>query len=50
MKAKTRLKHSMQEEQIRKVLNKHWRASEVGGINTEHDIYDEDAMCDYPHT
>jgi len=41
---------STQEEQIREALNKHWRASAAGDTNTEHDIYDENAVCDYPQS
>ena len=48
MKAKPQLKQSMQEEQIRTALNTHWHASAVGDANAEHDIYDDDAICDYP--
>ena len=47
MKAKPRLEQSMQEEQIRTALNMHWHASTVGDANAEHDIYDDDATCDY---
>jgi hypothetical protein len=41
---------SMQEEQIREALNKHWHASASGDANAEHEIYDEDAVCDYPQS
>jgi hypothetical protein len=40
----------MQEEQIRETLNKHWQASASGDVNAEHDIYAEDAICDYPQS
>ncbi|SRR6266852_4902137 len=50
MEAKPQLEQSMQEEQIRAALNKHWHASAVGDANAEHDIYDEDAICDYPQS
>jgi hypothetical protein len=26
----------------------HWQSSAGGDANAEHDIYDEDAVCDYP--
>jgi hypothetical protein len=29
-------------------LNTHWQASAAGDANAEHDIYDDDATCDYP--
>jgi hypothetical protein len=50
MKAKPQLEQSMQEEQIRTALNTHWHASAVGDANAEHDIYDDDAICDYPQS
>jgi ketosteroid isomerase-like protein len=40
----------MQEEQIREALNAHWRASAAGDLNAEHDIYADDAICDYPQS
>jgi hypothetical protein len=40
----------MQDEQIREVLNAHWRASASGDLNAEHDIYEDDAICDYPQS
>jgi hypothetical protein len=50
MEAKPQLEQSMQEEQIRTALNAHWHASAVGDLNAEHDIYDDDAICDYPQS
>src|SRR5580698_470044 len=46
----TRRRMVMQEEQIREVLNQHWQASAAGDVNAEHDIYDDDAICDYPQS
>jgi ketosteroid isomerase-like protein len=40
----------MQEEQIRERLNAHWQASATGDLNAEHDIYADDAICDYPQS
>jgi hypothetical protein len=40
----------MQEEQIREALNAHWHASAAGDANAEHDIYDDDVICDYPQS
>ncbi len=37
----------MEEEQVREALNAHWHASAVGDVNAEHDIGDDDAICDY---
>jgi hypothetical protein len=39
-----------QEAKIREALNAHWRASAVGDVNAEHDIYTDDAICDYPQS
>ena len=41
---------STREEQIREALNAHWRASADGDAIAEHDIYDDDAVCDYPQS
>ena len=50
MTTKPQLEQSMQEEQIRAALNKHWQASAAGDTNAEHEIYDEDSICDYPQS
>ena len=39
-----------QEEQIREALKMHWQASAAGDANAEHDIYADDAICDYPQS
>jgi len=39
-----------QEEQIREALKMHWQASAAGDANAEHDIYSDDAICDYPQS
>ena len=48
MKTEEHPEQSMQEKQIRETLNWHWRASAAGDANAEHDIYDDDAISDYP--
>lgn len=40
----------MKEEQIRKALNLHWRASASGDLDSEHEIYNDDVICDYPQS
>jgi ketosteroid isomerase-like protein len=40
----------MQDEQIREALNRHWQASAAGDADTEHAIYADDAICDYPQS
>ncbi|HLZ51243.1 MAG TPA: nuclear transport factor 2 family protein [Candidatus Acidoferrum sp.] len=50
MKAKQGLEQSIQEVQIRTALDAHWQASAAGDANAEHDIYDDDAICDYPQS
>ena len=40
----------MQEDQIREVLNAHWHASAIGDADAEHDIYADDAICEYPQS
>lgn len=37
-------------EKIPEALNTHWQASAAGDVATEHDIYDDDAICDYPQS
>ncbi|MEN0054779.1 MAG: nuclear transport factor 2 family protein [Mucilaginibacter sp.] len=41
---------SADEEQILEALNAHWQASATGDVNAEHDIYADDAICDYPQS
>jgi hypothetical protein len=48
MGVEQQLEKSMEEEQTREALNAHWHASAVGDAIAERDIYDDDAMCDYP--
>jgi hypothetical protein len=50
MNSKPQLEQSTQEEQIRTALDTHWHASAAGDVNTEHDIYEDDAICDYPQS
>ena len=38
------------DEQILEALNAHWQASAAGDADAEHDIYDDDAICDYPQS
>lgn len=40
----------MREAQIRESLDRHWRASASGDLNAEHDIYADNAICDYPQS
>ncbi len=40
----------MEEQEIRAALNQHWAASASGDQNTEHEIYADDAVCDYPQS
>jgi hypothetical protein len=40
----------MPEEQYAKPLHKNWQASASGDFNAEHDIYADDAICDYPQS
>jgi hypothetical protein len=40
----------MPEEQILEALNAHWHASAAGDLDAEHEIYEDDAICDYPQS
>src|SRR5580704_5683191 len=35
---------------IRTDLEQHWRASAAGDADAEHEIYADDAICDYPQS
>jgi hypothetical protein len=50
MKTEQHPQQSIAEEQIREALNRHWRASDVNDFETEHLIYHEDAVLDYPQS
>jgi hypothetical protein len=39
-----------EEQRIRAALNRHWSASASEDLETEHDIYQEDVICDYPQS
>jgi ketosteroid isomerase-like protein len=43
-------RHAMREDKIREVLDAHWSASAAGDLDAEHDIYNDDAICDYPQS
>ncbi|HEX3835329.1 MAG TPA: nuclear transport factor 2 family protein [Steroidobacteraceae bacterium] len=40
----------MPEEALRTALNAHWRASAAGDADAEHDIYDDNVICEYPQS
>lgn len=40
----------MREQEIREALNQHWAASDCGDLATEHAIYLENAVLDYPQS
>jgi len=40
----------MKTNQIHEALNAHWQASAAGDIQSEHDIYADDVVCDYPQS
>jgi hypothetical protein len=40
----------MQHNEISEALNTHWQSSAAGDLNAEHDIYADDAICDYPQS
>jgi hypothetical protein len=40
----------MRDQEIREALNQHWAASDSGDFATEHDIYQENAVLDYPQS
>jgi ketosteroid isomerase-like protein len=50
MEAKPQLEQSAQEKQIRAALDQHWAASDANDFETEHRIYLEDAVLEYPQS
>src|SRR5580693_1682135 len=50
MEAKPQLQRSAQEHQIRAALDQHWAASDANDFETEHHIYLEDAVLEYPQS
>ena len=41
---------SREEQQTRQALDAHWSASAAGDVDAEHDIYDDNTICDYPQS
>jgi len=50
METKPQLEQSVQENEIRKALDQHWAASDANDFETEHLIYHEDAVLEYPQS
>jgi SnoaL-like domain len=40
----------MRDQEIQEALSQHWAASDSGDFAAEHDIYQEDAVLDYPQS
>jgi ketosteroid isomerase-like protein len=40
----------MRDQEIRAALDRHWTASDADDFETEHDIYLEDAVLEYPQS
>jgi len=40
----------MDENEVRKVLERHWAAADKNDFDVEHDIYREDAVLEYPQS
>jgi hypothetical protein len=50
MIAKPQLEQPVHDEQIRAALDQHWAASDANDFETEHRIYLEDAVLEYPQS
>jgi hypothetical protein len=50
MNAKPQLDPSREEQENRAALDAHWQASAAGDWEAEHNIYADDAICDYPQS
>jgi ketosteroid isomerase-like protein len=40
----------MEDRDIRAALDRHWAASDAGDFETEHDLYRDDALLEYPQS
>ena len=40
----------MEDQQIQAALHRHWAASDAGDYETEHSIYHDDAVLEYPQS
>jgi hypothetical protein len=40
----------MEEQNIRMAIDRHWAASAAGDQAVEHEIYHDDAVCEYPQS
>jgi ketosteroid isomerase-like protein len=40
----------MDDQSIRAILERHWAASDASDFETEHDIYRDDALLEYPQS
>ena len=47
MNYKSPREFAMEDERIREALHAHWQASAAGDVDAEHEIYADDAICDY---
>jgi hypothetical protein len=45
-----RSEESIEERRIRTALIAHWDASAAGDIDVEHEIYDDEVICEYPQS
>ena len=50
MEARPQPQQSTQDEQVRAALDQHWAASDANDFETEHRIYLEDAVLEYPQS
>ena len=37
-------------DEIRAALDQHWTAAAAGDLETEHNIYDDNVLCEYPQS
>jgi SnoaL-like domain len=48
--ARCRGRIDVEDPEIRAALERHWAASDAGDLETEHEIYREDAVLEYPQS
>src|ERR1700751_4825394 len=49
-KSEERAEEGMEDQKNRAALDRHWAASASGDLETEHNIYDDNVLCEYPQS
>jgi SnoaL-like protein len=49
-KTEAKIEERMEDQKNRAALDRHWAASAAGDLEAEHNIYDENVLCEYPQS